>query len=177
MIFTQHYESPLGGILLAADDIGLTGLWFEGQKYFARTLDAVHQEQETAVLSEASRWLDVYFGGQEPDFTPPLHPAGSAFQQEVWALLRQIPYGETTTYRALAEAVARKRGLRQMSAQAVGGAVGHNPISIIVPCHRVVGSDGSLTGYAGGLERKVQLLRLEGVDMSRLYVPFLGTAL
>ena len=177
MIFTQHYESPLGGILLAADDIGLTGLWFEGQKYFARTLDTVHQEQETAVLSEARRWLDVYFGGQEPDFTPPLHPAGSAFQQEVWALLRQIPYGETTTYRALAEAVARKRGLRQMSAQAVGGAVGHNPISIIVPCHRVVGSDGSLTGYAGGLERKVQLLRLEGVDMSRLYVPKKGTAL
>ena len=177
MIFTQHYESPLGGILLAADDIGLTGLWFEGQKYFARTLDAVHQEQETAVLSEARRWLDVYFGGQEPGFTPPLHPAGSAFQQEVWALLRQIPYGETTTYRALAEAVARKRGLRQMSAQAVGGAVGHNPISIIVPCHRVVGSDGSLTGYAGGLERKVQLLRLEGVDMSRLYVPKKGTAL
>ena len=91
MIFTQHYESPLGGILLAADDTGLTGLWFEGQKYFARTLDAVHQEQETAVLSEARRWLDVYFGGQEPDFTPPLHPAGSAFQQEVWALLRRIP--------------------------------------------------------------------------------------
>ena len=177
MIYTQHYESPLGGILLAADDTGLTGLWFEGQKYFARTLDAVHQEQENAVLSEASRWLDVYFGGQEPDFTPPLHPAGSAFQQEVWALLRQIPYGETTTYRALAEVVARKRGLRQMSAQAVGGAVGHNPISIIVPCHRVVGSDGSLTGYAGGLERKVQLLRLEGVDMSRLYVPKKGTAL
>ena len=91
MIYTQHYESPLGGILLAADDIGLTGLWFEGQKYFARTLDAVHQEQETAVLSEARRWLDVYFGGQEPDFTPPLHPAGSAFQQEVWTLLRRIP--------------------------------------------------------------------------------------
>ena len=177
MIYTQHYESPLGGILLAADDTGLTGLWFEGQKYFARTLDAVHQKQETAVLSEARRWLDVYFGGQEPDFTPPLHPAGSAFQQEVWALLRQIPYGETTTYRALAEAVARKRGLRRMSAQAVGGAVGHNPISIIVPCHRVVGSDGSLTGYAGGLERKVQLLRVEGVDMSRLYVPKKGTAL
>ena len=98
MIYTQHYESPLGGILLAADDTGLTGLWFEGQKYFARTLDAVHQEQETAVLSEARRWLDVYFGGQEPDFTPPLHPAGSAFQQEVWALLRRIPCGQTTTY-------------------------------------------------------------------------------
>lgn len=177
MTFTQHYDSPLGGILLAADETGLTGLWFDGQKYFARDLPIQHTEQDTPVLSETRRWLDMYFTGREPDFLPPLHPAGSPFRQEVWALLRQIPYGETTTYRALAEAVARKRGLRQMSAQAVGGAVGHNPISIIVPCHRVVGSDGSLTGYAGGLERKVQLLRLEGVDMSRLYVPKKGTAL
>ena len=112
MIYTQHYESPLGGILLAADDIGLTGLWFEGQKYFARTLDAVHREQETAVLSEARRWLDVYFGGQEPDFTPPLHPTGSAFQQEVWALLRRIPCGQTTTYGALARQLAAERGCR-----------------------------------------------------------------
>ena len=161
MIYTQHYESPLGGILLAADDIGLTGLWFEGQKYFARTLDAVHQEQETAVLSEASRWLDVYFGGQEPDFTPPLHPAGSAFQQEVWALLRRIPCGQTTTYGALAKQLAAERGLSRMSAQAVGGAVGHNAISIIIPCHRVVGTNGSLTGYAGGIDKKAALLRLE----------------
>ena len=177
MTFTQHYDSPLGGILLAADETGLTGLWFDGQKYFARDLPIQHTEQDTPVLSETRRWLDMYFTGREPDFLPPLHLAGSPFRQEVWALLRQIPYGETTTYRALAEAVARKRGLRRMSAQAVGGAVGHNPISIIVPCHRVVGSDGSLTGYAGGLERKVQLLRLEGVDMSRLYVPKKGTAL
>ena len=177
MTFTQHYDSPLGGILLAADETGLTGLWFDGQKYFARDLPIQHTEQDTPVLSETRRWLDMYFTGREPDFLPPLHLAGSPFRQEVWALLRQIPYGETTTYRALAEAVARKRSLRQMSAQAVGGAVGHNPISIIVPCHRVVGSDGSLTGYAGGLERKVQLLRLEGVDMSRLYVPKKGTAL
>ena len=110
MIFTQHYESPLGGILLAADDTGLTGLWFEGQNYFARTLDAVHQEQETAVLSEARRWLDVYFGGQEPDFTPPLHPAGSAFQQEVWALLRRIPY-QTLINLYLKDCVANKRRL------------------------------------------------------------------
>ena len=152
MIFTQHYESPLGGILLAADDTGLTGLWFEGQKYFARTLDAVHQEQETAVLSEASRWLD---------FTPPLHPAGSAFQQEVWALLRRIPCGQTTTYGALAKQLAAERGLSRMSAQAVGGAVGHNVISIIIPCHRVVGTNGSLTGYAGGIDKKAALLRLE----------------
>ena len=150
MIFTQHYESPLGGILLAADDTGLTGLWFEGQKYFARTLDAVHR-----------RWRDVYFGGQEPDFTPPLHPAGSAFQQEVWALLRRIPCGQTTTYGALARQLAAERGLSRMSAQAVGGAVGHNVISIIIPCHRVVGTNGSLTGYAGGIDKKAALLRLE----------------
>ena len=169
MIYTQHYESPLGGILLAADDTGLTGLWFEGQKYFARTLDTVHQEQETAVLSKARRWLDVYFGGQEPDFTPPLHPAGSAFQQEVWALLLQIPYGQTTTYGALAKQLAEINGGKRVSAQAVGGAVGHNPVSIIVPCHRVVDSDGSLTGYAGGIEKKIRLLTLENAEAANLY--------
>ena len=177
MIFTQHYESPLGGILLAADDIGLTGLWFEGQKYFARTLDAVHQEQETAVLSEASRWLDVYFSGRKPDFTPPLHPVGSPFRRAVWELLLQIPYGQTTTYGALAQQLAAKQGKPRMSAQAVGGAVGHNEISIIIPCHRVVGTSGSLTGYAGGIEKKVRLLQLEHVDMSRFFVPTKGTAI
>ena len=171
----QSYASPVGELLLAADEEGLTGLWLAGEKYFPGVPEDA--PQETPVLEETKRWLDIYFAGREPDFLPPLHLAGSPFRQEVWALLRQIPYGKTTTYRALAEAVARKRGLRQMSAQAVGGAVGHNPISIIVPCHRVVGSDGSLTGYAGGLERKVQLLRLEGVDMSRLYVLKKGTAL
>ena len=177
MIFTQHYESPLGGILLAADDIGLTGLWFEGQKYFARTLDAVHQEQETAVLSEARRWLDVYFSGRKPDFTPPLHPVGSPFRRAVWELLLQIPYGQTTTYGALAQQLAAKQGKPRMSAQAVGGAVGHNEISIIIPCHRVVGTSGSLTGYAGGIEKKVRLLQLEHVDMSRFFVPTKGTAI
>lgn len=113
------------------------------------------------MLSEARRWLDVYFGGQEPDFTPPLHPAGSAFQQEVWGLLRRIPCGQTTTYGALAKRLAAERGLSRMSAQAVGGAVGHNVISIIIPCHRVVGTNGSLTGYAGGIDKKAALLRLE----------------
>ena len=161
MIFTQHYESPLGGILLAADDIGLTGLWFEGQKYFARTLDTVHQEQETAVLSEARRWLDVYFSGQKPDFQVPLHFQGTTFQKEVWEILLSIPYGETTTYGAIAKQLAAKRGLPHLSAQAVGSAVGHNKISIIVPCHRVIGADGSLTGYAGGIWRKEKLLALE----------------
>ena len=152
-----------------------TGLWLAGEKYFPGVPEDA--PQETPVLEETKRWLDIYFAGREPDFLPPLHLAGSPFRQEVWALLRQIPYGETTTYRALAEAVARKRGLRQMSAQAVGGAVGHNPISIIVPCHRVVGQTGSLTGYAGGIDRKLKLLTLEGVDTSAFFRPTRGTAL
>ena len=160
-MYTLHYDSPLGGILLAADEVGLTGLWFEGEKYFAKILGPEQQERETPALQMAKRWLDVYFGGQEPDFTPPLHPAGSAFQQEVWALLRRIPCGQTTTYGALARQLAAERGLSRMSAQAVGGAVGHNVISIIIPCHRVVGTNGSLTGYAGGIEKKAALLRLE----------------
>lgn len=163
MMYTMHYDSPLGGILLAADEQGLTGLWFDGQKYFARTLSADHRELETPALACAKRWLDLYFSGQEPDFTPPLHPIGSPFQNEVWELLLQIPYGQTTTYGALAKQLAAKCGLSRMSAQAVGGAVGHNEISIIIPCHRVVGTNGSLTGYAGGIDKKVKLLALEKV--------------
>lgn len=163
MMYTMHYDSPLGGILLAADEQGLTGLWFDGQNYFARTLSADHREQETPALACAKRWLDLYFIGQEPNFTPPLHPIGSPFQNEVWELLLQIPYGQTTTYGALAKQLAAKRGLSRMSAQAVGGAVGHNEISIIIPCHRVVGTNGSLTGYAGGIDKKVKLLMLEKV--------------
>lgn len=161
MRYTSQYHSPIGEILLAADDTGLTGLWFAGQKYFARGLDSGHETRETAVLADAKRWLDIYFSGREPDFTPPLHAAGTAFQNEVWAILRTIPYGQTVTYGEIAARIAARRGLAHMSAQAVGGAVGHNAVSIIVPCHRVVGSDGSLTGYAGGLDRKIALLRLE----------------
>lgn len=176
-MFIRHYNSPLGGILLAADGQGLTGLWFEGQKYFARTLPAGCEERETPALVDAARWLDVYFSGHEPDFTPPLYPAGTPFQRAVWELLGQIPYGKATTYGALAQTLAARGGRASMSAQAVGGAVGHNPVSIIVPCHRVVGADGSLTGYAGGIERKIALLRLEGADTARFRVPKKGTAL
>ena len=177
MTFTQHYNAPLGGILLAADEIGLTGLWFDGEKYFADNLPAEHTEQETAILSEAKRWLDIYFSGKEPGFLPPLHPVGSAFRQSVWEILLQIPYGQTTTYGEIARQLAQKQGLPRMSAQAVGGAVGHNEISIIIPCHRVVGTNGSLTGYAGGIGKKVKLLELERIDMTRLFVPKKGTAL
>ena len=177
MTFIQHYNSPLGGILLAADEIGLTGLWFNGQKYFARSLPAGYTEQNTPALSEAKRWLEVYFTGKEPDFMPPLHIVGSACRRAVWEILLQIPYGKTTTYGEIARQLAKKQKLPRMSAQAVGGAVGHNEISIIIPCHRVVGTNGSLTGYAGGIEKKIKLLELEHTDMSSFFVPKSGTAL
>lgn len=177
MIYTSKYTSPLGGILLAADEVGLRGLWFDGQKYFARGLSNERIEQETSVLAEAKRWLDIYFTGKEPDFTPPLHPIGSAFRRSVWEILLQIPYGQTTTYGEIARQLAKKQGLDRMSAQAVGGAVGHNEISIIIPCHRVVGADGSLTGYAGGIGKKEKLLELERADMRRFFLPKKGTAL
>lgn len=177
MVFVQQYDSPLGGILLAADEIGLTGLWFEGQKYFAHDLSAERVEQETPILAEAMRWLDIYFTGKEPDFLPPLHPIGSVFRQSVWEILLQIPYGKTMTYGEIARQLAEKQKLPQMSAQAVGGAVGHNEISIIIPCHRVVGTNGSLTGYAGGIDKKMKLLKLERTDMTGFFVPKKGTAL
>ena len=156
MLFLTHYASPLGPILLAADETGLTGLWFKAQKYFPSFLGVDYQEKETPVLTETVRWLDVYFSGKDPGFLPPLHPQGSPFRQTVWDILLTIPRGQTMTYGE----IARRLGVH--SAQAVGGAVGHNPISILIPCHRVVGSDGSLTGYAGGVERKARLLQLEG---------------
>ena len=177
MTFIQHYNSPLGGILLAADEIGLTGLWFNGQKDFARSLPAGYTEQNTPALSEAKRWLEVYFTGKKPDFMPPLHIVGSAFRRAVWEILLQIPYGKTTTYGEIARQLAKKQKLPRMSAQAVGGAVGHNEISIIIPCHRVVGTNGSLTGYAGGIDKKIKLLELEHTDMSSFFVPKSGTAL
>lgn len=171
MTFIQHYASPLGGIMLAANDIGLTGLWFDGQKYFADTLPAEHIERETPILTDAKRWLDVYFTGNEPGFKPLLHIVGSAFRQAVWELLLQIPYGQTVTYGELACQLAEKQGAEHMSAQAVGGAVGHNPISLIIPCHRVVGTHGSLTGYAGGIDKKIMLLELEQADMQGFFAP------
>ena len=175
--YTTVYQSPLGGILLAGDEKGLTGLWFEGQKYYAVGLGPDHDEKETTVFDAAKRWLDLYFTGKEPDFTPPLHLTGTPFQMCVWNLLLKIPYGTTTTYGRLAARTARQQGRDHMSAQAVGGAVGRNPVSVIVPCHRVTGSDGSLTGYAGGLDKKIRLLTGEGISMEHFFVPKRGTAL
>ena len=176
MQYISHYHSPLGDILLAADSAGLTGLWFEGQKYFALYLDKEHEEKELPVFEEAKRWLDIYFSGKNPDFQVPLHFTGTDFQNEVWEILYAIPYGQTTTYGEIAAQLAKKRGLPRMSAQAVGGAVGHNEISIIVPCHRVVGASGSLTGSAGGIEKKIELLRLEGALREDFFVPKKSTA-
>lgn len=168
MQYISHYESPLGRILLAADEEGLTGLWFEGQKYFARSLRNEQEEKEIPLFERAKRWLDLYFSGTEPDLSVPLHFLGTDFQKKVWEILCAIPYGHTMTYGEIAGHLAAEKGSSPMSARAVGGAVGRNPISILVPCHRVVGASGSLTGYAGGLDRKVKLLTLERTDMQGL---------
>lgn len=177
MQYIYSYQSPLGGITMASDGTALTGLWFDGQKYFAEGLTETAAAKTLPVFDETVRWLDIYFAGRRPDLTPPLNLQGTAFRKEVWQLLLQIPYGKTTTYGELAAQLAAHNGLKQMSAQAVGGAVGHNPISIIVPCHRVVGTGGSLTGYAGGLDKKLALLKLEGIDTSCFTIPTKGTAL
>lgn len=175
MEYTHHYDSPLGGIMLASDGEALTGLWFDGQKYFPAMPGK--EEKDLPIFEQARRWLDLYFSGTAPSFTPPLKPKGTPFQKTVWEILCSIPYGQTMTYGEIAGRIAAQKGLARMSAQAVGGAVGHNPISILIPCHRVVGSNGSLTGYAGGMERKVQLLTLEKVDLSNFFVPIKGAAL
>ena len=160
MDYITCYQSPLGEIILASDGEALTGLWFAGQKYEGSTLAPDHAEKDLPVFDETRRWLDVYFAGKDPGFTPPLNLRGTDFRKTVWEILLTIPFGQTASYGEIAAAVARKTG-GSVSARAVGGAVGHNPVSLIVPCHRVVGADGSLTGYAGGLDRKKALLSLE----------------
>lgn len=171
-MMTQTVPSPLGDILLAAEGDALTGLWFVGERLCGEGLETGRtaeeespavQAAERAVLAETRRWLEEYFAGREPEHMPKLRLVGSPFREEVWALLREIPYGRTVSYGELAKILAERRGIPKMSARAVGGAVGHNPISLIVPCHRVIGSDGSLTGYGSGLGRKEFLLKLEGI--------------
>ena len=160
--YLRYVSSPLGRILLSSDGEALTGLWFEGQKYFGAGLPAHREERQLPLFEEAERWLTDYFGGRAPDFTPPLAPRGTPFRRAVWEHLLTVPYGRTVTYGGIAAALAGQAGSARVSARAVGGAVGHNPISLIIPCHRVVGADGSLTGYAGGTDRKARLLALEG---------------
>lgn len=163
MAVFSFYRSPLGRLLLTAEGGALTGLWMEGQKYYPDDPEKLGtREDDNPALQSAKNWLDRYFAGERPDIEKlSLRPAGTDFQKKVWHLLCRIPYGKTTTYGALAKTLAGEEGLPSMSAQAVGGAVGRNPISVIIPCHRVVGAAGSLTGYAGGLERKRYLLALE----------------
>ena len=166
MDWTHHYESPLGGITMASDGTALIGLWFDGQRHFAETLAPEHGERRLPVFDEADRWLDVYFSGRAPEFTPALNMRTTPFRRAVWEILLTVPYGRTATYGQIAEALAWKNGAGSVSARAVGGAIGHNAVSLIIPCHRVIGSDGSLTGYAGGIGRKTELLRLEKTDIA-----------
>ena len=156
-----RYPSPIGSITISSNGTALTGLWFDGQKYFAQTLSKPYEEKLLPVFEDTIKWLDIYFGGAVPDFTPELYVHSTPFRKAVYDILLTIPYGQTITYGEIAANLGHQMGKKKMSAQAVGGAVGHNTISIIIPCHRVVGADGRLTGYAGGLKRKQFLLDLE----------------
>lgn len=163
MEYTYYYHSPLGEIILASDGKTLTGLWFDEQKYFASTLSENHIQKNLPIFEQTAKWLDIYFNGKEPDFTPLLSMKTTPFRKTVWEIMLTIPFGQTMTYGEIANQIAKQKGLAKMSAQAVGGAVGHNPISLIIPCHRVIGANGSLTGYAGGIHKKAQLLTIEGI--------------
>ncbi|MBC8546979.1 methylated-DNA--[protein]-cysteine S-methyltransferase [Clostridiaceae bacterium NSJ-31] len=179
MIYSTMYLSPVGAIKLASDGSNLIGLWIEGQKYHGDTiLENMVEKEDIPVFDRIKDWLDRYFAGEKPAISGlPLAPIGGEFRQGVWEILCQIPYGQVITYGDIAQKMAEKMNRSSMSSQAVGGAVGHNPISIIIPCHRVVGANGSLTGYAAGINTKIKLLELEGVEMSSLFVPKKGTAL
>lgn len=179
MFYSTTYASPVGMITLACNENKLVGLWMEGQKYFGDTIpEKMMENNSIPVFTKATKWLDRYFANEKPKITElPLAPIGGDFRQGVWNILCEIPYGEVISYGDIAKKMARKMNKQSMSSQAVGGAVGHNPISIIIPCHRVVGSNGSLTGYSGGVGIKTKLLELEGFNTAKLFVPRKGTAL
>ncbi|AMC94255.1 hypothetical protein AOC36_09775 [Erysipelothrix larvae] len=165
MIYCTTYQSPLGTITLGCDETDhLVGLWFEDQKYFGGVWrDQLHTLDNLEVFKRCTAWLDAYFRGENPSInTLPLNPIGTPFRRDVWDILMEIPYGQTRSYGEISRILAKRKGLDSMSSQAVGGAVGHNPLSILIPCHRVISTDGSLTGYAGGIDRKIYLLELEG---------------
>lgn len=174
-VYTCAYESPLGEITLACDGEAIVGLWFNEHTRHAPVLPEQTIQEETALLRDGKRWLETYFSGKNPDFLPPIRYDSTPFRKTVCDIMLTIPYGQTMTYGEIAAEVARQQGIAKMSAQAVGGAVGRNPISLMIPCHRVVGTSGSLTGYGGGMERKVKLLELEKVDMRRFFVPKKGS--
>lgn len=160
-IYTHYYQSPLDKIVIASDGTAITGLWFVGQRHFDIEVEGCITDKDLPIFDEVSHWLDIYFTGNNPGEIPAVRMNGTPFQLEVWQILQAVPYGKLITYWEIAELIAKKRGITKMSARAVGNAVGRNPVSILVPCHRVVGSSGKMTGYAGGIERKVKLLKLE----------------
>lgn len=171
MSYIWHYDSPVGKITMAENKDMLTGLWFNGQKYFADRISKSSEEKKIPVFEETEKWLDIYFGGREPGFIPPIDMEGiSPFRKRVWEIMLTIPYGKTRSYGSIAKQISSETGKRA-SAQAVGGAVGHNSISIIIPCHRVVGENGNLTGYAGGIDKKIMLLKIENADFEKLFIP------
>ena len=173
MYYSTRYSSPLGAITIASDGENLIGLWLEGQKYFGSTVsENLIENNDLNIFIVTKEWLDRYFAGEKPKISElQLAPNGGEFRKLVWDILCEIPYGETITYGEIAKIVAFKMNKKSMSSQAVGCAVGHNPISIIIPCHRVMGTSGNLTGYAGGIDKKIKLLEHEGVDISKLFVP------
>lgn len=179
MIYTSTYKSPIGNLLIASKDNKLVGLWMENQKYYLSNFkEEIVEMENLEILERTKKWLDRYFNGEKPKINElEISPIGSEFRKSVWEILKNIPYGEVITYNDIAKELAKQKGIKKMSAQAVGGAVGHNPISIIIPCHRVVGTNGSLTGYAGGIKKKIYLLKHEKVNMNKLFVPTKGTAL
>ncbi len=176
-IYLSHYTSPIGGITLAGDGTALTGLWFDGQRFSCGTFQKQAEKTDLPIFDQTAEWLDIYFSGRDPGFTPALRIQTTPFRKIVADIMLTIPYGKTMTYREIANKVMEQNGMGRMSAQAVGGAVGHNPVALIIPCHRVVGSNGSLTGYGGGIRKKIYLLKLEGQDMTSFFVPKKGTAL
>lgn len=172
MGYVAYYESPLGPMTLSSDGVALTGLWFDGQKHFGVSIGENPQESGLPVFDDTCRWLDAYFSGSIPGFSPLVSADGTAFQKMVWQILMDVPYGDIVTYGDIARAVARRSGVQHMSARAVGCAVGRNPVSLLIPCHRVVGASGRLTGYAGGLDRKRMLLELEKTKIHSLSVGY-----
>ncbi len=173
MYYKTHYNSPVGKIWLVSDETNLVGAWLQGQKYFFGTLtQELMLSKEVPVLIKAKKWLDQYFNFQKPSISElSVAPIGSEFRKKVWKILCEIPYGEVCTYGQIAKKIAKQTDQKSMSAQAVGGAVSHNPISIIIPCHRVIGTNGSLTGYASGIDKKIRLLEMENIDISQFFVP------
>lgn len=169
--YIHYYNSPLGRITLASNGNALTGLWFDGQKYFGSTLSKEYIPKDLPVFVQTVQWLDIYFSGKAPGFTPLLSLNTTSFRKSVWEIMLKIPFGQTMSYKEIASMVAGQRGLSHMSAHAVGGAVAHNPVSLIIPCHRVIGANGNLTGYAGGIDKKIKLLDMENVDIKSLFIP------